>query len=70
MIKKFLIIFFFILLANSNANDKEKILEKLNLTESLVFEFEQSINGKSELGQCILKYPKKIFCKYKKNNKL
>ena len=32
---------------------------------------QQNINGKIEKGYCIIKYPKKIFCKYDKaNNKV
>ena len=32
------------------------------------FKFEQNINGKIENGNCIIEYPKKIFCKYAKSN--
>ena len=39
-------------------------------TENLNFKFEQNINGKIENGNCIIKYPKKIYCKYIKNNKI
>jgi len=42
----------------------------LRNTESLNFNFEQNINGKVEFGNCTIKYPKKIFCKYQKNNKI
>ena len=35
------------------------------------FNFEQNINGKIEKGNCIIEYPKKIFCNYKNlNNKI
>ena len=34
------------------------------------FKFEQNINGKIENGNCIIFYPKKIYCKYQKNNKI
>ena len=35
------------------------------------FNFEQNINGKVETGNCIVEYPKKIFCEYKNmNNKI
>ena len=63
--------FFFFLLAflitNTNANNKEKILGNLENTENLSFQFEQNINGKIENGNCIIEYPKKIFCKYYNN---
>ena len=39
-------------------------------TENFNFNFEQNINGKVEIGNCIVEYPKKIYCKYKKNNKI
>jgi outer membrane lipoprotein-sorting protein len=52
------------------ANNKDKILKNLQNTENLNFDFEQNINGKVEIGNCTIQYPKKIFCKYKKNNKI
>ena len=70
MIKYLFIFFFSILITNTNANNKEKIIDNLNNTNNLNFDFEQNINGKIENGTCIIEYPKKIFCKYKKNNKI
>ena len=32
----------------------------------LVFNFIQTIGGKDEKGECIIKYPKKIFCEYER----
>ena len=58
---------FFIL--NSYADNREKIIEKLNNTSNLSFDFEQNVNGKVEIGNCIIEYPKKIYCKYKKVTK-
>ena len=53
------------------ANNKERIVENLKKIKNLNFEFEQNINGKIETGDCVINYPKKIFCKYnKKNNKI
>jgi len=66
MFRFFFIFFFFI--SSSYADNREKIIERLKNTYTLNFEFEQNINGKIENGNCIIKYPKKIFCKYKKNN--
>jgi outer membrane lipoprotein-sorting protein len=68
MLKYFIIFFFSILIINANANNKEKILENLKNTTNLSFLFEQNINGKIEIGDCTVEYPKKIFCKYKKSN--
>ena len=70
MRKYFLILIFFTLLSNTQANNKEKIIENLQDTVSLNFQFEQNINGKVENGNCIIQYPKKIYCKYQKKNKI
>ena len=70
MLKYFLFCIFFILISNVQANNKDKILENLQNTENLNFDFEQNINGKVEIGNCTIQYPKKIFCQYQKNNKI
>ena len=62
--------FFLILISNANSNNKDKIIENLQNTKNLNFDFEQNINGKVEIGNCTIQYPKKIFCKYEKNNKI
>jgi len=68
MFKYFFI--FIILISNTQASNKDKIIENLKNTENLNFEFEQNINGKIEDGNCTIQYPKKIYCKYLKNNKI
>ena len=70
MFKYILILIFFILISNSKGEIKEKIIENLQNIENLEFKFEQNINGKIENGICTIKYPKKIYCKYSKNNKI
>jgi len=70
MFKYFLILIFFTLLSNTQASNKEKIIENLQNTINLNFQFEQNINGKVENGNCTIEYPKKIYCKYKKKNKI
>jgi outer membrane lipoprotein-sorting protein len=70
MLKHFIIYIFLILISNANASNKDKIIENLQNTKNLNFNFEQNINGKIEFGNCIIQYPKKIFCKYQKNNKI
>mgnify|MGYP001249329284 FL=1 len=70
MFKYILILIFFVLISNSKAEIKEKIIENLQNVKNLEFEFEQNINGKIENGICTIKYPKKIYCKYSKNNKI
>jgi len=68
---KYLSIFIFIILYSSaQASNKNKIIENLQNTKNLNFKFEQNINGKIENGNCTIKYPKKIYCKYQKNNKI
>ena len=57
-----LIIFFFNI--NSNANNKENIINNLKNTKNFNFDFEQYINKKLEKGNCIIEYPKKIYCEY------
>jgi len=68
MLRYFLFLFFIILLTNSNSNNRDKIIENLENIKNLNFKFEQNINGKIENGSCTIEYPKKIFCKYLKNN--
>ena len=70
MFKYILILIFFILISNSKAEIKEQIIENLQNVQNLRFKFEQNINGKIENGICTIKYPKKIYCKYSKNNKI
>ena len=51
------------------ASTKQNIIQNLNDTQNLSFTFEQNINGKIEKGNCKIKYPKKIYCKYDLFNK-
>ena len=68
MLKLYLIIIFFVLTFNSNAEIKEKIIQNLKNTKNLDFKFEQNVNGKIENGNCTIEYPKKIFCEYSRSN--
>ena len=68
MKKIFLIIFFIISINNVSASIKDNIINKLKEVENISFDFEQNINGKIENGNCTIKYPKKIFCKYNLSN--
>jgi outer membrane lipoprotein-sorting protein len=71
MLKYFIVIFFLNFITSANADYKEKIINKLKNTHNINFDFEQNINGKIETGNCIIEYPKKIFCEYDKaNNKV
>ncbi len=69
MIKYYILIFFFFLINESSASVKNNILKKLNFIENISFDFEQNINDKIEKGNCVLQYPKKIFCRYDLSNK-
>jgi len=69
MCKYFFILIYLISFSYSYADNKNKIIKNLQNTENLIFKFEQNINGKIENGNCTIQYPKKIYCKYIKNNK-
>ena len=68
MLRFFLIITFFFLTLNSNADVKKRIIQNLKNTKNLDFKFEQNVNGKIENGNCTIEYPKKIFCEYARSN--
>ena len=70
MFKYLFIIIYLISIAYSHADNIDKIIKNLQNTETLNFKFEQNINGKIENGNCTIQYPKKIYCKYIKNNKI
>ena len=58
----FILIFLYPL--NIFASSKQLIKNKLEETDNISFEFIQKIGKKTEQGECIISYPKKIFCKY------
>ena len=64
MIKYFYIFIIFFFIINANANNKENIINNLKNTKNFNFDFEQYINKKVEKGNCIIEYPKKIYCEY------
>jgi outer membrane lipoprotein-sorting protein len=71
MINKLIFLFLLFSIIEASANIKEKIIQNLETTNNLTFNFEQNVNGKTENGHCALSYPQKIFCKYNlKNNKI
>jgi len=68
---RYLIIIFCFLLNSASANKKENIINNLKETKNINFDFEQNINKKIEKGNCVIEYPKKIFCEYLgSNNKI
>ena len=68
MINKFIFLLFLFSIVEASANIKEKIIQNLENTNNLTFNFEQNVSGKTENGHCALLYPQKIFCKYNLNN--
>ena len=70
MMRIIILIFFFLFQNSANASIKSNIIENLKLIENfkliqnIKFNFEQKIGKKIEKGECIIAYPKKIFCKY------
>ena len=74
MTKKFnftlLTIFFYLFFTNySQANFKEKLINKLKTTNTLSFDFIQTIGEKKEIGNCHIKYPLLMKCEYPKKKK-
>ena len=70
MMKKIIIIFLLTNFQNlASGSIKKSIIDNLNATKNLSFKFEQNINGKIETGDCVIEYPKKIFCEYTNINK-
>lgn len=69
MKKIFFIIYIFFLCNNAFSSNKENIIKNLENIENIRFKFEQNINGKTEKGECVIKYPLKINCKYYNINK-
>lgn len=60
----FLFLFFFLFNNFANASTISKIINNFNSTENMKFNFVQIIDGKTEKGECIIVYPKKIYCEY------
>jgi len=67
--KKILFISIIIFINNTALGSiKENIIYNLINTQNLSFNFEQNIDGKIEIGKCVIEYPRKIFCKYNTSN--
>ena len=65
-----LIIFFYLFsFSYSQANFKEKLIDKLKTTNTLSFDFIQIIGKKKEIGNCYIKYPLFMKCEYPKKKK-
>ena len=70
MLKYTVIVILLFLITDSNASNKDKLIENLKNIKNLDFRFEQNINGKIENGNCTIEYPKKIFCEYARSSKI
>ena len=75
MTKKFnftlVIIFFYLFFTSySQANFKEKLINKLKTTNTLYFDFIQTIGEKEEIGNCYIMYPLLMKCEYPKKKKI
>ena len=68
MKKSFIVLLFFLSITETSASIKNKIIQNLEITKNLTFNFEQNVNGKTQNGKCALSFPKKIFCKYNLSN--
>ena len=69
MIKKivflFKILFIYLFATNVSFGDlQKKIIDKLNATKTLSFDFKQKIANKEEFGKCFIKYPLLMKCNY------
>ena len=60
----FVIIIIFNISFFAEASIKNKIINNFKKTENISFNFKQTIGEKTENGNCIIEYPKKIYCKY------
>jgi outer membrane lipoprotein-sorting protein len=67
---KMVIVFFLLnLYSVALSSTKKNIISKLKQTNNLSFDFIQTIDGESENGNCIIEYPKKIYCEYSNLNR-
>ena len=69
---KFIIFFFYfysIFTAYVYGSIKDRIIDNLYKIDNLSFNFIQTVDGIDEKGNCIIKYPKKIYCVYTQKNR-
>ena len=69
-----LVVFFFLIsilyIDKLDASIKKNIIQNFSETNNLSFKFKQNIDEKSQEGNCVIEYPKKIFCEYNKSEKI
>lgn len=66
MLIKVLITFiiFFNFLLNVSADEKKNIIANVAEIDNLIFNFEQTTNEKTEIGNCVVKFNNKLKCNY------
>ena len=62
--KIFLFFFLFNFLNHAYASVENKIINNFKKINNISFNFKQIIDEKTEEGNCIIQYPKKIYCEY------
>ena len=68
---KTIVIFLLVIFYNpAFSSEKKKIISKIEMSNNLSFNFIQTIAKNEETGNCIIKYPKKIYCEYNNNKKI
>ena len=71
---KYIIVFFFLISIfyskSLEASAKNNIIKNFSDTRNLSFKFKQNINEKIQEGNCVIEYPKKIFCEYNESKKI
>jgi len=68
--KIILIVFFFVSFSKyAYSNEIQKIIQKLEETKNLKFDFIQTLDKSIETGNCLLEFPNKFLCHYKEFNR-
>ena len=68
-IKAVIIFFLCLIFTNSSANEKLKIINKLNNINNIQFKFSQKTDENVEKGNCVLAFSGKLKCDYEDKNK-
>ncbi|MDC2985287.1 outer-membrane lipoprotein carrier protein LolA [Candidatus Pelagibacter sp.] len=68
MKKLLFVIIYFSIISSVSASIKGNIIKNFSDIKNVSFNFEQNINGKIEKGNCVIEYPKKIYCIYNLSN--
>ena len=69
MTRILILLFFFLFCFSVKSEEKHKIIENFKKIKNLSFNFNQTMSGITDTGNCIIEYPKKIYCAYKLRNK-